>query len=307
MEEYKAKHAEVERQLAETRKLVGDEAKRKAELEKLQAFEKRNKELEDHIRYVDYSKSSEFKEKYQQPYEKAWKDAMAELKEITVEDESGSSRPFTAQDMLELVNMPLPKARELADELFGSFADDIMAQRKEIRSLFDKQVQALEDAKKNGAEREKATQSERERLESEIGNEVKAKWESLNAAITKDEKLGKYFQPIEGDDESNTKLAKGFELVDSAFARSPMDPSLTPEERDIIIQKHVAVRNRAAAFGRLTLMVEKRDARIAELEAELAQYSESTPKTEGTQPPASAPTGGSARGKVFSALHKLAK
>lgn len=306
-ERAKSENAALEAKLAETRKLIKDEAAAKSELERIKKIEARAKELEDHIRYVDYSKSQEFQEKYQKPYEKAWSNALSELKEITVADANGGERPFSAQDMLELVNLPLSKARELANEVFGDMADDVMAQRKEIRALFDRQTAALEEARASGAEREKTARAELERTHGEIGKQVSETWKSLNEAIVKDEKIGKYFQTIDGDDEANSRLQKGYELVDSAFSQNPMDPKLKPEERAEIIKKHVAVRNRAAAFGRLTHLLSKSEARIAELEAELSQYSESTPDIAGrkTTPTASGEPGGMEG--MFSRLEKMAK
>jgi len=306
VDEYKAKLAKAEAAHLETKKLIADEATRKAELEKFTKIEQRNKELEDQIRYVDYSKSQDFVEKYQKPYENGWKEAMKELREIRVDTDQGS-RNFNAQDMLELVNMPLNKARETCTELFGDNADDVMAHRKELRGLFEKQAEALEDARKNGAEREKTMRADRERAMSGINKQITDQWKQLNEEIVKDEKLGRYFQPIEGDDEANAMLQKGYELVDGAFAADAMDPALTPEQREQVIRKHVAIRNRAAAFGRTKHLLEKREAELAAVRKELDQYKQSTPNLGGGKPPPNNP--GEQRGAegMYGRLEKLAK
>lgn len=282
VETYKKGKAEAERQLAEKTKLIVDEPARKAELDRLAKAEARVKEVEDIIRYKDYSASQEFKEKYEEPYVRAWNSAVSDLSELQVTDpNSGETRPFSPNDILELVNLPLPKARELANAAFGGFADDVMAQRKEIRGLFDKKAQALSEAKTQGAEREKAARAQAEAASAAISKEITEKWGQMNEAIKTNPKVGKYFQTVEGDDMANSKLESGYKFVDEAFALNPMDPKLTPEQRQEVLEKHNAVRHRSAGFGKVTYLLAKAEARMAELETELSQYRESTPKTDG--------------------------
>lgn len=304
-----AKRKAVEREREEVRKLIADEPARKAEVERLAKAEQRAKELEDHIRFVDYEKSAEFAEKHHKPYEAAWERGMSELQGVeVVNPQTGEARPFSAQDMLQLLNMPLTKARELANEMFGDMADDVMAQRKEIRTMFDQRARALDDARKNGSEREKARMAEAERTQSKVNEEVSKTWRMLNEESLKDPSNAQYFTPKEGDDEWNSRLEKGYELVDKAFGVNPMDPRLTSDERKEAIRKHVAIRNRAAAYGALKARDAANAQRIAELEAELAEYRGTTPETGGSEEQGEAPVVGSkARQRVFGALHKLAK
>lgn len=308
VETYKKKAATLEKDLSEKAKLIVNEDSRKQEVERLTKAEARAKELEDHIKYVDYSKSTEFNEKYETPYTKAWEKAVGELKELTVTDpESGDVRAFDPKDMLELVNLPLPEARKLAIEAFGDFADDVMAQRKEIRQLFDKRADALTQAKTEGVKREELARTQAAEMQKQISSEVTEHWAKLNEEVMLDPKHGKYFQPVEGDDEANQRLEKGYQLVDDAFTTNPMDPRLKPEERKAIIQKHVAVRNRAAAFGRLVHLNSKMEARVAELEQQLSDYKDSTPKTEGQLVPGVPPSAGTAKDRMRQALMKYAK
>ena len=65
---------------------VVPEQERTALTARVEKAEARAKELEDHIRYVDYEKSTEFKEKFDAPYVASWERAMSELSEITVTD-----------------------------------------------------------------------------------------------------------------------------------------------------------------------------------------------------------------------------
>lgn len=208
LDEYKAARKKAEEEVAELRKLVPNEKARRDEMEKLQRFEARAKELEEEMRYVNYTKTEEFQTRYQQPYEKKWKDAMADLKELQITDAEGNTRPMQPQDMLELVNMPLGKARELAKTMFGDFADDVMAHRKEIRQLADRQAEALAEAKKTGDIRERERRELFERQSAEFKKFIGETWEAANKEAMEHEQFGKLFQPIEGDDEGNERLKK---------------------------------------------------------------------------------------------------
>ena len=308
MEEHKTRAAKLESEIVELKKLVPNEAARKSEIQELEQTRARAKELEDEIRYVNYSKSPEFKEKYEKPYQQAWSKAMADLKEISVEDPStGESRQVTANDMLNLVNLPLGKARELADAAFGNFADDVMAHRKEIKNLFESQAQALDDARSKGAEREKQMLEQHQAGWKTLENQASEIWTKANESATKDESIGKYLSPIEGNQDHNQRLAKGQEMVDRAFKENPMDRKLSPDDRAAIIKRHAAVRNRAIAYGPLLHENRKLQARLAEVEKELGQFKGSTPGTTGTTTTKVTAPALSAREQMFENLGKLVK
>lgn len=304
---YKNRIGELEKQIAEAKTTALAERERKELTEQIEKFKKDNEELANEIRYVNYTKHPEFKSKYQEPYEAAWKRAVSELSEIPVTDPgTNETRAATPEDLLALVNLPLGKAREIANQTFGDFADDVMAHRKEIKTLFDKQQEALENERKNGAEREKTMREQRESARMAAAKSVEEIFTKENSEVLKHPQLGRFFTPAEGDEEGNTKLQKGFELVDAAFATNPMDPALTPEERVSAVRRHVALRNRAAAFGKLTHMVAKLEAEKAELAKQLQQFKASTPPA-GAQPTGSqASVPQSARDSVFAALRAKA-
>ena len=84
--------------------------------------------------------------------------------------------------------------------------------------------------------------------------------------------------------------------------------SISTEERRAIIKRHAAVRNRAAAFGRLVYDLKKASDEVAELKKELSRYRGSEPPTGGTPRSGAAPAGPTnAHEEVFGALRKLAK
>lgn len=308
VDEYKKRAVEAEAKMLELQKGAIPETERTAIQERVTKAETRAKELEDHIRFVDYSKSEEFKTKYVAPYEAAWKRAVTELSEINVTDPAtNQARAVTGQDLLALVNMPLGEARERADAAFGPFADDVMAHRKEIRTLFDAQNTALEEARTTGAEREKQRQQQMTQAGQQIAKFISDTWNQSNEAAQKDPKFGKFFTPTEGDEEVNSRLKKGFELVDRAFAENPQQPNITPQERATRIRRHVAMRNRAAAFGSLLYRLEKAEAARTELEKELGQYRGSEPATGAPVAQSSAEASpGTAKERMFSELRKRA-
>lgn len=308
MEQFKERAARAEQELLDVRKQLVPEQERKVLTDRLSTIESRNKELEDEIRHVNYSKSAEFQKEYQKPYEEAWKRAVSELKEIPFTDpQTQQARAATPDDLLQLVNLPLAQARELANTYFGDFADDVMAHRKEIKSLFDKQSSALEEAKKTGGEREQQRMAEFTKAQTELKNQIKSLWDTVNAKALEDPKYGHYFKPKEGDDEWNSRLQKGFALVDRAFTEQSHNPKLTAEERAAIIKRHAAVRNRAAGWSALRHYATKLEKELADLKKELDGYKGTTPPTGGSIPGAPATNGGSARDRMYSSLQKIAK
>jgi hypothetical protein len=308
LDQFKARAATLEKELADAKSAIIPEQDRNTLTERATKAETRVKQLEDEIRYVDYSKSEEFQSKYQKPYEDAWKRAMNELSELTIQDgESGDARPVKPGDLAQLVQMSAPKAREIADQVFGKFADDVMGYRREIRALFDAQSVALEEARTKGRERETQRTQQIQSLTKELHTAIARTWKEVNEAAAKDEKFGKYFTPVEGDEEGNTRLEKGYRLVDEAFAINPQDPRLSPEDRTLAVKRHAALRNRAAAFGRLTYQLSQAQSKISELQSELAKFKEAVPPAGGSSPQSSSAPPASASARMFSDLRKIAK
>lgn len=282
VDEWKKKAAHLERELAEIKGKAIPEADSQQLTERLKQTEAKLKEYEDEIRHVNYQKSPEFIDKYQKPYEMAFKRAVAELSEVPVTDAAGNQRPATAEDMLQLVSLPLGRAREVANQMFGDFADDAMTHRKEIKALFEQRQAAIEEAKTNGAEREKQRTEQTTKQQAEVAKQVTEAWEKFKNEPLTDAKYGTFFAPREGDQHWNQRLAKGFELVDKAFNDpNPRDPRLTPEDREKIVKRHAAVRARAAGWGALRYENESLKGKVAELEKALSEYKSTEPGSAG--------------------------
>lgn len=303
-----------------TAKLQQIESQRMPEQERLSVesravkAEARVKELEDHIRYVDYSKSSEFKEKFDDPYTRAWNRATAELAEIPITDATTQQvRAATAEDLMALVNLPLGQARQLANEAFGDFADDVMAHRKEVRTLFDQREAALKEAKDKGGERQQQQIAAQRDAAKKSATEIGGYWAEINKAILdhpSDNEFLKAFVIPEGkqatpeEKEWNDFLAKGQKLVEDGWKLNPLDPKLTPEQRKEAVAMHAAIRLRAAAFGPLKRLAKRLQKRVTELEGKLAGYNGSTPTVGGGKSSALGPVT-NARNSFHNRLAKM--
>lgn len=295
-ETLKAKDAEIAKlqtELKTAKSAPVDDPEKKVLLEKFEAAEKRRSELEKEIAFVAYHKSKEFVDKYQKPYEEAWTKAVAELAELSIENEDGTSRTATSHDLLTLANLPLGEARKRANQMFGDAADDVMAHRRKIRELSDAQTKALDDAKKNSETVTKENQTQALQQQERI----KTLWADENKAWQ--EKFPRWFKPEDGDEEGNALLAKGYEMADAAFSNQG-----TPEER---VKLHAQLRNKAAAFPKLALHLKKARTRIKELETALAAYEDSEPAAgEGGKQRSITPTG-SGMDEAFSELDSIGK
>lgn len=275
--------------------------------ERITQAEAKIKEYEDHIKFLDYQRHPEFQDKYQKPYESAWKLATSELAEVTVTDPAtGTTRNATPEDMLALINLPLGKAREYANQMFGDFADDAMAHRKTIKGLFDAQQSALKEARENGAKRLNEMQEQQKAQQEQVSKLISETWSEANRAAVTDEKYGKFFAPVEGDQQGNAALAKGFEFADKAMSANAWNPELTPEQRKEVLRMQAAWRNRAAAFGRMRQWIDQRDTRIAALEKELADYKKSEPASTGTTKPSSVKDAGDPWSRIEQGIRKRA-
>lgn len=287
VDQFKERATKAEARALELEKQVLPEEQRKAQSQELETLRSQVKAMADELRFHNAEQYDPDIKKADAEYQESWKRAMSELGEITLTDpETRQPRAVTSADLLELVNMPLGKAREVADAVFGNFADDVMAHRKEIRRLFEAKGAKLEELKKTGAERERQRAEQYQAQTKQLADFVKTTYEKAVSEALADEKHGHYFKPREGDKEWNDRIEAGFKLVDRAYSENAMDPRLTPEQRTERIRRHAAVRNRAASWGALRYQNERLTKQIEALEAELKSYKTSQPPAGGRTAPA---------------------
>lgn len=305
-EQYKKKSGELEMEVAKLKTSSLAEQERSKYLDEIKKHQTRAEELENEIRYVNYSQHPEFKQEYEQPFNTAFNSAFNDLKSLPVTDPAtGQQRLIQPQDLFDIYASDLPEAKKKARELVGDdFVTDVLQNRTKVRDLWDKKQNALAEAKKSGGEREKQRYEQFQRQHGEIAKQVSQIWQTENEAVLKHEKHGEFFRPIEGDQDGNQRLAKGFEIVDRAFAENPANPNLKPEERAAIVKRHVAVRHRAAAFGRNVQTIKNLRAELATANEKLSQFETSRPSingNHGTSAPVGVVTG---KDRLFDALGK---
>jgi len=269
VETYKKRAAVLEKELAETRSKIPVGTDVDGLNKKLEETTSRLKAADEELRFVNYSKSAEFKEKFGKPYEEAWQTAVSELAQIPLTLRDGSTRNFTDRDLITFANMDPATLTTTLKEVAPDFSDDIKAHVREVRKLAMAQTKALDDAKKMGSER----------FEQQMGAVKQANdhatklWTSQLDAASKRALL----QPVEGDDEWNTAVNSSTEFVDGAFKGNAFDPRLKPEDREKLIKDKVKLRVRALEAPLLKMKVTRLETQLAAVQKELDELKGSGP------------------------------
>lgn len=264
---------------------VAEHPEYKTLAQRAEAAAKRAAELEDAIRYVDFTKSSEFTEQYQKPYEAAANNAAARAVQLKVTNEDGTRRNLTADEFWQIVSIgDEDDAIEAAGKLFGegsTKAAALIERRNEVIHANRIVEQAKEKYRREGVERGKKAQADwetqqRAAVEQAAGRSTRFK--QLNVEGEAHEKLQDVFKAADGDAEGAALLASGRHHADRAFnggaALKEGETPWTPEE---LLAHHSVVRNRAGAFPYAVRQLRAATAKVAELEAKLKAYAKSEP------------------------------
>lgn len=250
-----------------------DEPERKAFVEQITTLKKQVEDTNGALKVVAYEHSDEYKTKYEQPFAEAWRDGVELVSRLTMTDSDGNTRKGTENDFGAIMSITDDeKAGEMAQEMFGSNSFYVLTERRDIIKRHHARRRALQEYRDNLGEHEKAqletANKQREQRDAQHMQAVTTFKRLNNEAV---DKFPQFFAPTPGDDKGNELLERGFREADLAFNGSP---ELTPERR---IQLHSAIRNRAAAFGRLVHQLKTKDTQIAELEKELGEIKGSAP------------------------------
>ncbi len=278
--ELQTKYAEREKQLAELQK-VRDDPEKKQLAERLEAREKRLAELEQTLKYKAYEETSEYQEKYHQPFAAAYNDgrdfvSQLEVVERTIPDkETGElkvvqpTRAATIKDFDELMSLyyrsPAEASRK-ANQLFGDMAADVKIKMMEAHKLLKAQEKAKDDYRTKGSEVEKQRS---EQTQSQAREEASTWQNEVKSAI---EKYPQWFAPKEGDEKVNTLLARAADVAMRVF--DGRAAQLSPTERGKL---NAAVFNKARAFDRVAYELHNSTKELKELRTKLEQYEASEP------------------------------
>lgn len=287
LEKEKKQRIQLEAQLKELREVQpSDHPSVKSMQQRLEAAEKRRDELETEMRFSNYERSSEYKDKWEKPFMDAYsigrqKVAGLEIAEI-IDDATGQvvqkARPATPEDFDRIMAISNDReASKLAGQLFGEDKHLVLFHREKVMDLNRSRHNAIEEYRKTGSERA-IQESEMTKKQVEARNGL---WKQANEAL--EEKFSKWLKPQDGDDEGNQILETAIKQANAAFADNP---NMSQEDR---VRLDALVRNRAIAFPRAAYLNSKLESRVQELEAELAQFKSSEPRNGEGDPNAKVP------------------
>lgn len=255
-----------------------EDPEKKSLTEKFAQEEKRRKELEDELRFSNYERSPEFKEKYVKPYHEAYAEAVADLKQMTVpvdlNDPTGPQRAATEQELNQLVNLPPQQAGKLAKLLFEEGAQTMINHRERILQTWRAQQKALEEGRKNGEQREKQLaelqtkqQAELRKTQMELRSSNEPDFLKRHPELTIE--LDAKGEPL--DAEMQKLLDQDRTVTDKLFDDSTNWP---PEKK---LEMHAEMRNRAAHFGTVVRTLRKVVTQLDEAKKKLSEYEGSEP------------------------------
>jgi hypothetical protein len=276
-DDFAAKVSELERAKSEgTRKEVEEATKSlKAEMDSIR---KNAEELDTEVRYLNYTRSGEYKQKYETPLREAWQTALGDIEGIRVTDEDGTERDANHQDIMVLLNVPVAKAAIIAQETFGPAAPEIMAHRRRLIELTQARDKSIAEWKEKGAQREveKSKQLESRQTRSrDLFESQFADYEKTHSQL---------FGREEGDEDGNKLLDESDRLVRIALKGEGIDADMGYDDKvDLITKAQAQVALRARAYGRERLRVIRLQQKVAELEKKVGKVRSSEPgQGEGT-------------------------
>lgn len=275
--EWQAKYEALEKQA----KAPKDDPEKKTLAERLESREKRLAELEQTLKYKAYEESTEYKEKYHDPFVASYQDGREFVSQLEVVEraitnsETGEtkvvqpSRQATIKDYDELMALYMKspaEASKKANQLFGDMAQDVKIKMLEAQKLHKAAESAKEHYRKHGSEiqKQQAEQSQAQLLEAATA------WENENKAAQ--EKYPQWFKPEDGDEKGNALLEKATDMAMRLF--DGRADQLPPKER---ARLHSAIFNKARGFDRLAYKYSTQGKELKAALEKLSQYEQSEP------------------------------
>jgi hypothetical protein len=276
-DDFAAKVSELERARSEgTRKEVEEATKSlKAEMDSIR---KNAEELDTEVRYLNYTRSAEYKQKYETPLREAWQTALGDIDGLRVTDADGTEREANHHDIMAVLNVPVAKAAIIAQETFGPAAPEMMHHRRRLLELTQSRDKSIAEWKEKGAQREV------ERSKQVEGRQSRSR-ELFESQFSDYEKSHpQLFGREDGDDDGNKLLDESDRLIRIALKGEGVDADMGYEDKvDLITKAQAQVALRARAYGRERLRVIRLQQKVAELEKKVGKVRSSEPgQGEGT-------------------------
>jgi 2-oxo-4-hydroxy-4-carboxy--5-ureidoimidazoline (OHCU) decarboxylase len=280
----RARAAALEKELGEIKakpSVPADDPEKKIFQEKLTAAEKRQAELLEDLKFVDFERHPDFKANYQQPFEDAYNAGRSHVMRMSVTLPDGTTRKGTAEDFDSIASKAVQdydSAVAMAEEMFGpTKAATVMHKLDTASERFQAKEKARAEWKLKGNEREKARLADQEKFQASAAAEAKQFWEQSTSEAA--EKYKQWSAPVEGDDEGNALLEKGYKLASEAFSSfDVMSPKLDKQQRAALVAKHAAVFNKSAWFDRLAFKHSAAIKEVKALQAKLKEFEGSVPR-----------------------------
>jgi len=244
----------------------------------MDSIRKNAEELDTEVRYLNYTRSGEYKQKYETPLREAWQTALGDIDGIRVTDADGTERDASHHDIMAILNVPVAKAAIIAQETFGPAAPEIMAHRRRLLELTQARDKSIAEWKEKGAQREV------ERSKQVEGRQSRSR-ELFESQFSDYEKSHpQLFGREEGDDDGNKLLDESDRLIRIALKGEGVDADMGYEDKvDLITKAQAQVALRARAYGRERLRVIRLQQKVAELEKKVGKVRSSEPgQGEGT-------------------------
>lgn len=234
---------------------------------RLTALEKERDAALADLRAARQEASPEFKEKFDKPFNQAAERARKQITELTVvvDAETGETRSATWADFAALYSLPVGKAIEQANALFGSSANFVLQQREKLLDLDTARATALEEEKAQFKDRDAKELADQAVRRERVGH----LWQDTNkrlAETVEDYKV----------DSTDTEAADARKHALSVF-----DAQINAADQDDFVRQKVLkdahVRQRVGAYA-----VQK--VQIARLKAEKEALQKQVDELKGTAP-----------------------
>lgn len=272
------------------------DAEKETLLKEREEWNRQRAEMENEIKFSNYERSAEYKEKFLQPFANAYEQGKKLMPAISFKEpsktdefgtitEEGKSRKATEADWDALMSIAdEDTANKFIADHFGHNAARVTLMRDKVMDLNSARINAIEDFRKQGAERENSTREQSARARQEMVQQ----WNEANKHAA--EKFPEMFAPDPADAKGNELLEAGTLMTDLAFnALDPKEFSKLPQWLQAkmvngklppheLTKLHSAVRNRSAAYDRLVYRLHQEKAARKTAEDKLAGFEASQPR-----------------------------
>jgi hypothetical protein len=247
---------------------------------RLEEHSKKVAEYETELKFTQYEKSQEYKEKYQKPFETAYlagRSKAAALKVVERKNDEGAvlqqTRKGTAEDFDALMAITDDDvAAEKAVEMFGNKAPMVLYHRERANELNNQASSAIKEYREKGAEREKQMREQQEKWHKDASSMIDRE---MTAAV---EKYPKFFKPDDADPKGNELLETGRETLERVLRGGvPLKDGQAQWTHEEYSRAVAQVRNGAIAFPRVAHRLSLANKEIKELKARLADFEISVP------------------------------